>query len=116
MAPWLGSFSELAGMVVIREPRSNRLERIRREFRTSGLLRFLDVLAFRLTTACYSPGVTIDGKRGREQNSVAASRRIPAGAPTFITQNQNSREAERFIADRRGYPRSVPSSCTGNHA
>ena len=31
VAPWLGSFSELAGVVVVREPRSNRLARIRRE-------------------------------------------------------------------------------------
>ena len=48
VAPWLGSFSELCGIVVIREPRSNQLARIRREVKRSGVLRFLDVLAFRL--------------------------------------------------------------------
>src|SRR5579883_434669 len=48
MARWLASFSDLTGVVVIREESSRMRARIKREIKRIGLLRFLDVLAFRL--------------------------------------------------------------------
>ena len=45
---WLASFSDLVGVVVLEEPKSRRVQRIRREIRRSGPIRFLDVVAFRL--------------------------------------------------------------------
>ena len=44
---WLGSFSTVAGTVVVREPRGRLQKRIAREIRRVGFRRFLDVLAFR---------------------------------------------------------------------
>jgi hypothetical protein len=37
VAPGIASFSELSGLLVIREPRSNQLRRVRRKLRRSGL-------------------------------------------------------------------------------
>jgi folate-dependent phosphoribosylglycinamide formyltransferase PurN len=48
LARWLASYTELAAIVVIHEPRARFWRRIRREIRRVGLLRFADVFAFRL--------------------------------------------------------------------
>ena len=48
LARWLASFTDLAGIIVIREPRSRLRKRIKREIERIGFWRFLDVLAFRL--------------------------------------------------------------------
>jgi folate-dependent phosphoribosylglycinamide formyltransferase PurN len=45
---WLESFTTLSAVIVIHEPQSRLKRRIRREVDRIGLLRFLDVLAFRL--------------------------------------------------------------------
>ncbi len=45
---WLASFTELAAIIVVREPQARLLRRIRREIRRVGILRFMDVLAFRI--------------------------------------------------------------------
>src|SRR2546427_12967568 len=47
MARWLGSFSDLSGIVEIHESRDRLWRRVRREIGRVGTLRFLDVLAFR---------------------------------------------------------------------
>ena len=47
-ARWLASFSELVGIVEIREPAVRKRRRVRRELRRVGALRFLDVLAYRV--------------------------------------------------------------------
>src|SRR6266571_2576198 len=48
IARWLASFSDLVGIVVIDETSAHLLTRVRRELKRVGLLRFLDVLAFRV--------------------------------------------------------------------
>jgi formyl transferase-like protein len=48
MARWLAAFSDLVGIVEIREPRRRLWRRIRRELRRVGPVRFLDVLAYRV--------------------------------------------------------------------
>ncbi len=48
LARWLASWADLAGLVVLAEPRQRLWRRIKRELRRVGPLRFLDVLAFRL--------------------------------------------------------------------
>lgn len=47
LARWLASFSNLSGIVVLEETKQRLWRRIRREIRRVGLLRFVDVLAFR---------------------------------------------------------------------
>jgi hypothetical protein len=48
LARYLASWADLAGLVVLTEPRQRLWRRIKREVRRVGALRFLDVLAFRL--------------------------------------------------------------------
>src|SRR5687768_4311307 len=48
LARWLASFSDLTGVVVLRERGQRVWRRLRREVRRVGPLRFADVLAFRL--------------------------------------------------------------------
>jgi peptidoglycan/xylan/chitin deacetylase (PgdA/CDA1 family) len=45
---WLDSFSDLGGIVFIDENSSRLLKRIRNEIKRSGVIRFLDVLLFRI--------------------------------------------------------------------
>ena len=47
LARWLGSFTDLAAIIVITEPPSRLWRRVRKEIQRSGWLRFADVLAFR---------------------------------------------------------------------
>jgi hypothetical protein len=47
LARWMGSFSDLVGLVVLRETAERKRKRIRREIERVGRLRFADVLAFR---------------------------------------------------------------------
>src|SRR5688500_2744733 len=48
LARWLASFSDLRGVVVLREPGARLRKRVRREVARVGYARFLDVLSFRL--------------------------------------------------------------------
>src|SRR4030095_1714814 len=48
LASWLASSLRLAGLIIIRDPRSRQWRAARREIRRVGWLRFLDVIAFRL--------------------------------------------------------------------
>jgi folate-dependent phosphoribosylglycinamide formyltransferase PurN len=47
LARWLASFTELVGIIVVHEPRARFWHRVHREVRRVGMIRFLDVLAFR---------------------------------------------------------------------
>ena len=48
LARWLNSFSDLSGIVLVQEPPKRLWRRVRREIKRVGVLRFLDVLAFRI--------------------------------------------------------------------
>jgi Formyl transferase len=101
VAPWLGSFSELAALVIIREPKRNTLVRIRRELRRSGFVRFFDVLAYRLYFRL------VLAKRDREWEAgaqAALGRRfspLPHDLPVLLTHDPNGPQVERFIREHR---------------
>jgi folate-dependent phosphoribosylglycinamide formyltransferase PurN len=48
MARWLASWTDLAAVVVVREPASRMRQRVRRELERIGPWRFLDMMAFRV--------------------------------------------------------------------
>ena len=93
---WLASFSNLGGVIVLRENRERRWRRIKREIKRVGVLRFLDVLAFqiyyRLTTAA--------SDRQWEQTRLDELRAAypETDAPVLVTHSPNSPEAEEFIS------------------
>jgi len=108
LSRWLASFSTCAGTLVIREDGHRLRRRISRELARVGLLRFLDVLAFRL----YHRLVESRGDQGWEARELSRlQERFPhaAAAPTCIVSSPNSPEAASFI--RRCRPDLVIARC-----
>jgi hypothetical protein len=95
---WLASFSELVGVIVLRETRQRVWQRIRREIQRVGLVRFCDVTAFRV----YYKVCLSRWDREWEQRQLAElTRRYPGSAteaiPILYTHSPNTSEAHTFI-------------------
>lgn len=96
MPRWLASFSDLTGVVVIRENRQRVWKRIRREIKRTGGLRFLDVLAMRLYYQCFmARRDRVWEQRRADQICSAYPEKGPV--PLLYTHSPNSPEAEAFI-------------------
>ena len=96
LARWLASFSELAGVVVIRERSERMKRRVRRELKRVGLLRFLDMLAFRVH---YRLFLAASDRAWEEAEEARLSALVPEtrGVPVHLTHSPNSAEAEAFV-------------------
>jgi len=97
LARWLASFSELAGILVLKEPSQRKWRRIRREIRRVGLWQFLDVLAFRLY---YNLCLAENDRRWERETIQRLCRRYPevaAAVPVFTASSPNSAESREFI-------------------
>ncbi len=97
MSRWLASFSDLRGVVVIREEPGRMRARIRREIKRTGYLRFLDVLAFRFYYKFKL--AKRDAAIEREMLRQIESRFAPSKAAELITPSPNSAESQQFIRD-----------------
>lgn len=97
LARWMASFSELAGIVVVRETGERQRKRIRNELRRVGSLRFVDVLAFR----AFARARLARADAAWERATLAALRdRYPGldpELPRLATTSPNSPEAQHFI-------------------
>ena len=100
LARWLASFSELVGIVEIHEPGRRLWQRIRREVRRVGPLRFLDVLAYNAYQRVFL--AARDGAwQARELERLSAAYApLPPGTPVLATPSPNSPDAAAFIAAR----------------
>jgi len=96
LTQWLGSFSTLAGTVVVREPRGRLRKRIAREIRRVGWWRFLDVLAFRVH---YRLRRAASDRRWERRELERLRARFPdrSDAPETLVGSPNSTDAEAFI-------------------
>src|SRR5687768_17484666 len=97
IARWLASFSDLAGIVEIEENATHAATRVKHELKRIGLLRFLDVLAFRLYyAACVARG---DGAWQQRALTDLASRypEVPPTTEVLRTSDPNSSEVQEFI-------------------
>lgn len=101
MAGWLRSFSDLTGVVVLREAKQRRWRRIRREMQRTGFLRFLDVAAFRVHYRLKYAKSDSDWTRGKLAEM--ARKYVPAGsAPAeHIDTSPNTPESREFIGEAR---------------
>jgi hypothetical protein len=97
IARWLASFADLAGIVLIEEGAAPVRNRIRRELGRIGMLRFLDVLAFRLY---YAVALSRRDRRWLTARLDDLSGRHPSidGVPVFRTADPNSEETAAFLA------------------
>lgn len=96
LAPWLAAWSDLVGIIVLRETPKRRRQRWRREFSRVGPLRFLDVVAFRLWYR-----LTRAGRDHALENEMLGRlhERYPLtpAAPVLYCASINSRKAAEFI-------------------
>jgi folate-dependent phosphoribosylglycinamide formyltransferase PurN len=97
MTRWLASFSKLVGVIVLDEPRGRRWRRVRREIQRVGLLRFSDVLAFRVFYRLFLARKEADWE-ARFARELAA-RYAPADGTVRILRSEspNTDEAVQFI-------------------
>jgi len=99
LAQWLGSFSDLVGIVELQETRGRMYKRIRREVKRVGLLRFFDVLAFRF----YYKAFLSKGDAAWEAQELARLQKaypdISGDTRLLKIHSPNAPEAEDFIRD-----------------
>jgi methionyl-tRNA formyltransferase len=98
LAGWLASFSELSGIVLIRDSRKRRWRRVKREFARSGLVGLTDVMLFR----AFYP--LIFGRADGEKESSLIERLkqeypLPRDIPTMYCESPNGAAARQFIQE-----------------
>lgn len=97
MARWLSSFSEVVGVIEIHEPGGRLWKRIRREWRRSGPLRFIDVLAFRLYYR-FRLASKDAAWEAAELDRIRSAHPAPNPiAPVLKVSTPNSKDAEAFL-------------------
>jgi folate-dependent phosphoribosylglycinamide formyltransferase PurN len=99
LARWLASFSEVVGLVVLRETGKRARRRVSTEIKRVGPLRFLDVLAFR---GYYRLLLAKKDRCWEESKLEELCAAYPAlkDVPVLVTHSPNSEEAARFITER----------------
>lgn len=99
LARWLASFTELAAIVVVREPQTRLLQRIRRELRRVGVLRFLDVLAFRIYYRLFLARADRAWIQATLSDLLHRYEDIPSACTVLDTPSPNSAEALKLLQD-----------------
>lgn len=99
LSRWLATFTDLVGVVVIREPNARFWKRVKREIKRVGLLRSLDVFLFQiyyrlfLATADEKWQVTVLRKLEARYGDV------PNRVRLLETASPNSSDTEQFLGD-----------------
>jgi folate-dependent phosphoribosylglycinamide formyltransferase PurN len=97
MPRWLASFSDLRGIILIEEPRQVLRRRIRREIKRVGLLRFLDVLAFRIHYALFHAHKDHDWEQAFLNKELDRYPELPEAIPVLRTENPNEERIADFL-------------------
>jgi hypothetical protein len=97
MPRWLASFSELAGILVLRETAKQKRRRIKREIKRLGPVRFLDVAAFRLYYAGFLSGKDRQWEQQYLGELCQRYPEIPPNTAILETASPNTAEAAAFI-------------------
>lgn len=97
LATWLASWAQVVGIVAIQEPSHRARQRIRREVKRVGWLRFLDVIAFRLYAKFAQTRADREWEQQRLQTLQQQFGSLPAVVPTLITESPNSPAARAFL-------------------
>lgn len=97
LARWLAADSELCGIVRISEDGGTVRRRMKRQLQRDGVLRFMDVLAFRLHYRLFVRSGDAEFERRLLDRLRARYPAIPSGVPVITVRTPNGPEAERFI-------------------
>ena len=98
LARWLNSFSNLTGILLVHEPTKRGWRRVRREIKRVGVLRFLDVLAFRIYYWLLLAGKDRSWERRRLEEGCHAYPELSPRTLVLKTSSPNTSEAQQFIA------------------
>lgn len=101
LARWLNSFSDLAGIVLVRETPKRVSRRVRREIERVGVLRFLDVIAFRIYYRLFLAGKDRSWERRKVEEGCRTYPELSPRTLTLETSSPNTVEAEQFIQQLR---------------
>jgi hypothetical protein len=101
LARWLASFTDLAALIVVIEPKSALWARIRREARRSGLLGLLDVFAFRLYYRFALARADNTWEMAKLEELAQRYEQIPASTQVLETSNPNSPESLKLLQNIR---------------
>lgn len=97
LSAWLASFSDVVGIIVIREPVRRARQRIARELKRVGWLRFLDVLAFRVYAKLFHNEADHTWEAQRLSDLQQCFGTLPDTVPVLETESPNSPEAQSFL-------------------
>jgi hypothetical protein len=101
LASWLASTLKLAGLIIIRDDRSRRWRAARREIRRVGVLRFIDVVAFRVYARLMLAGRDAAWKADQLQRLRARFAADLSAVPRIVVSSPNSEEARAFLEQLR---------------
>ncbi|MBI3544639.1 MAG: formyl transferase [Deltaproteobacteria bacterium] len=96
---WLGSFSEVAGIVSIEEKSQQKKNRVKREIKRLGYLRFLDVIAYRLFHRFFVHAGDVAYETRLLDDLKTRYPALPANIPVLTTASPNSPETIKFLQD-----------------
>lgn len=97
LASWLNTIGELSGIIEIRENRSRMKKRIKSELKRSGMLGFIDVMAF----VIYYKNKLAHIDKAYEKKALHDLQKkygeVPSNIPILATHSPNSDEAKEFL-------------------
>lgn len=97
LARWLGSFSKVAGLVVIEEGKKQKRNRIMRQVKRVGLLRFVDVIAYRVYHRLVWQARDAAFERKLLADVAAKYLPLPEDVPVHKTATPNTPETRAFL-------------------
>lgn len=97
LARWLASFTDLVGIVELHETGGRLRRRIQREIRRSGLIRFLDITAFRVYYRLAVAAKDDAWTANRVSELTAKYRALPDSVPVLPAGSANSAACEDFL-------------------
>ena len=95
---WLASFSDLAGIVSIRETREQKRNRVRREIKRVGKARFLDVIAYRVFHRLFVLARDRADELAIQERLFKKHPPLSTSLPVLQTASPNSLETREFLA------------------
>lgn len=99
LSRWLASFSNLVGIIVLKERKHRVYRRIRSEIGRVGIFRFLDVIAFRIYYKLFLSKKDRVWEQKKLEELYFAYPKMNDGIPKLKTHSPNSQESEAFIKE-----------------
>lgn len=99
LARWLASFTDLVALVVIHEPQARFKQRVKREIKRVGRLRFLDVLAFRVWYRLFHAARDRAWEAALVRDLESRFAGLPAGTRILDVESPNSPEVAKLLAE-----------------